>query len=296
MYDNFETFMLGNFLLKDSFIILHSDSFRWMFFFILRFYRNIHWVCWGSGTVINRSIKSYISAPIKFFLYRRLKSIITLSNIDTNNLRLNFKVKNIEQISYFESVNTLFNFDKKLFSVENKLIADVFIGNNSSAINSYLPLVVLLKKFKNQIKITAMLNYDLVKNETYNNLISFGKLNYHTNFSTDESFYDLKDYPRYIDRCDIYICAIEEQTGLGAIYSALKLGKKIFLAGNNFDYIKSLGCKINHVDEIPKMKVEAFLEPLSLEIQYHNFDVIMNILNDDKLIAKWQFFYNKYRH
>lgn len=293
-FDNDEHFFYENTLSNKSFVILHSDSYNWKVFFYRKKFRNIHWVCWGSGVDVKINVKSIISYVFRILLYRSLKSIITLSIEDKQKLKKKFFVKNLDNISYFESVNDLFSFNKENLKAEYKSEVSVFIGNNSSAISTYVQLLKSLKRFNKNIKITAMLNYDLVKNQTYKELLEVGSNIYGINFKTDEKLYDLKDFPSYINKCDIYVCSVEEQTGLGAIYAALKLGKKIFLNGNNFNFITSLGCKVFHVDELHAMDVKKFLAPMLLEEQYLNFDVIMSALSDDKLIEKWNTFYNKY--
>lgn len=296
LFDNNSAFFKKSKLKKDAFIILHSDSYNWKIHFSKNNFKNVHWICWGSGVDVKLNLKSLVSYLLKILIYARFRSIITLSLKDKEKLQKKFRIKNVENISYFESVNDLFDFNKKNLKSEYKKEVSVFIGNNSSAISTYLPLLRKLEVYKSSINITAMLNYDLAKNNIYKELLEVGLDIYGLNFKTDENFYSLKDFPLYINKCDIYVCSVEEQTGLGAIYSALKLGKKIFLAGNNYEYITSLGCKISHVDEIEKMKVEDFIRPLPLEIQYYNFDLIMTCLSDDKLIEKWQLFYNKYRN
>jgi hypothetical protein len=277
-----------------SFIILHSDSIPWKMYFLYKNYKNVHWVCWGSGTKVLFKIKSLLSWFLKFILYMRLKSIITLSSNDAINLKKYFHIKSIEQISYIDGVNDLYVFNRDALCEISKEVVSVFIGNNSTCIKSYLPLLKILEKFSNSCTVTAMLNYDLLKDNTYNHLVEFGKLKFQDNFTTDEKLYELKDFPKYMNSCDIYICSVEEQTGLGAIYAALKLGKKLFLAGNNYKFLTSLGCKVNHVDELKLIAYDGFAKPLPLIVQYQNFDIISDYLSVERLREKWKLFYQKY--
>lgn len=293
-FNTSESFYKNNLIKKSAFVIIHSDSYNWQIFFHRNNFKNVHWICWGSGVDVRTNLKSLISYSFKILLYSRLKSIITLSIKDKEKLKKKFFVKNVHNIPYFESVNDIFNFTEENLRLEYKDNISVFIGNNSSAISTYLSLLHTLQIFREGILITAMLNYDLVKNDTYFNLLKAGSNIYGSNFNTDEKLYPLKDFPSYIDKCDIYICSVEEQTGLGAIYAALKLGKKIFLNGNNFDYITSLGCKVYHVNELQSLDIDSFKAPLKLEEQSNNFKIIMNVLSDDKLIEKWNSFYKQY--
>ena len=93
-----------------------------------------------------------------------------------------------------------------------------------------------------------------------------------------------------MNNCDIYICAAQKQSGLGAIYTCLRLGKKVFLTEINYEWIKSLGCHIFSVDEIDKMEPEDFLEDLSYEEKINNYRAIKSYLNIEQILKKWNEF------
>ena len=90
-----------------------------------------------------------------------------------------------------------------------------------------------------------------------------------------------------MNKCSHYLCNEHSQTGLGAIYTCLQLGKKIFLAGANYDWISSLGCKIYHIEEINNMSYEEFVTPLSNDIICHNMEIMKRLEDIDTKVNAW---------
>lgn len=279
---------------KDAFIVMHGDSFKRMLFFYLRGFSNFHWVCWGSGLKNNKTLKSFVSKFVKEKIYKRFKSIVLLNQQDEIELVKRYEIKNTSILTYPMKLYEMDYFKKERIQIERKGLGNsVYLGNNPACINSYLTLIEELKKYKNLIRVNCMLNYEYVKNSKYFSLIEKGKSNFESNFKANTKFYDLKDYPTYMDQCDIYICGEKRQTGLAAIYTTLKLGKKLFLDGNNYDFIKSLGCKVFKVSEIGEMLLLEFLQPLEVKEKEQNFDIIFNYLSPDKILSEWETFFNE---
>ena len=118
------------------------------------------------------------------------------------------------------------------FDKTNKPV--VFLVNSQYWINSYIDMLPRLHKYKGRIKIQCMLNYPFKKAENYYELVKLGRSIFGDDFGTNEDYYsDRKDYINYMNSCDIYICSVDKQTGLGAISTCLQLGKKIILKMTN---------------------------------------------------------------
>jgi len=271
---------------KNNYILLHGVPYHWMLYFTLFGFKNVNWICWGTGAKINDNIKSKLSAPLKKLIYKRFDKVITLMEQDSKSLKEDFGI-NSTVIPYM-GLHYKFPYSRDHLE-KNKLDVNniVYIGNNSSALSTYQPMIEKLSKFNKKIKVKCMLNYSFKKSKMSDNLIKRGQELFGENFSIDTKLYSLNEYYEYMDKCDIYICAVEKQTGLSAIYTALRLGKKLFLKGKNYEWIKSLGCKVFHVDGIDTMNIEDFTKPLPLATKYHNHALIIELLNEDKLINKW---------
>ncbi|HAV01759.1 MAG TPA: hypothetical protein DCW95_00920, partial [Chryseobacterium sp.] len=217
----------------DSLILLHGDSYTRMLYFYLKRFTNVHWVCWGSGTKINNSFKSLLSSLLKKNIYNNLRSVIALTEIDKLELKRNFGLSNIYTMPYLGSVDNMQQFKiEDLNKPIKKATNIIYIGNNSSCLPTYNEVVHKLKKYAPAVEVQCMLNYDLNKNEEYDKVERDGFSFFGNKFRFNTEYYELKDYPNYMDKCDIYICNADRQTGLAAIYMTLILGKKLFLTGN----------------------------------------------------------------
>lgn len=278
--------------LRSNKFVLHGVPYLWMIIFLF-VSKKVNWVCWGAGASINKkNWKSVIFTPFKKVLYQNFKKIGVLIPQDEDSLKKDFGVKNITLLSYFGSIG---KFPYKIEDIKKtsfpKNTYTIYLGNNSSCLGSYLPLCERLHKFKETVRINCMLNYSFKETENSVILRQRGNELYGENFNMDTKLYPLHEYYDYMNRCDIYICNVKGQSGLGAIFTSLRLGKKVFLSGTNYLFIKSLGAIIFHVDEIEHMSNESFFEELSYDNRLKNFSVIDKYLDKETVINKWKEFF-----
>lgn len=284
MYFAFSLKELESFLpSKSVIIILHSINLEYTFFLLKNKYVNVNGVFWGSGIRLN-NLKNYLFYPIKFLLYHQFKTIVTLMQPDKISLQNNYGLKNVKLIPYIGERELILRTDIFNDFIDGNII---YIGNNSSCLASYLKLSKgVLWRFRQVANIRFMLNYDLSYSEEYHKLLIFCK-KYYNSSKLDTDFYNIKEYIDYMNKCSIYICGEDRQTGLGAIYTLLNLGKKIFLQGNNYLWIKSLGCHIYHIDDIKKMSYQQLISPLNLRHKKENRNIIRKFENTDCKIDMW---------
>lgn len=280
---------LGKLVSKDDHIILHSlipDICKYIFF---HSYKNVSVVCWGSGIKLV-TFKNYLLYPLKFLLYRSFKYMITLMEPDKTYLQEKYFLKKVINQPYIgEREYELDKYMKtRTFVEDSKSLRNVYVGNNSTCINSYLEIAEnSLVSYKNDISLQFMFNYDYCQDATsVIRLKRFCDITYPT-YSFNTELYGLSEYASYIDKCDIYICGEDRQTGLAAIYTALRLGKKIYLKGNNYDWITSLGCIVHHTNELKKISSDEFLSRDSDSIIENNRKVIENFENIETKIEAW---------
>ncbi len=273
-------------------IIFHAGSYLQMLIAQL-LCKNINWVCWGAGAGKPKSLKGKIFFCIKKCIYNKFNKIVVLMTPDKLSIEsvYNVSADKINVIPYMSSRT------KDYSDIYSKLRSEhvygengkylILLGNNNFSKRSYIELIKLLSKYKGKILVQCMLHYSLEKDDTYYELINIGKEIFGDDFRSNEEFYEFDDYLKYMNKCDIYICGEDKQTGLGAIASCLRLGKKIYLAGYNYDWITSeYGAKIFHVDEInDKLEFEDFVRDISLEEKDFNYQSIEK--NKDKNIFLW---------
>lgn len=258
---------------KNQCFLLHGVPYEYIACCVFANVRNLNWVCWGAGARINRkSIKSLLFTPIKRFLYKRFCSVIALMTGDKTSLETDFKLDNVKVIPYYSiKHNKLRDMFYTLLSTPsvNKNKVKVLLGNNGWCLPTYYDLLKKISKYSASIEVHCMLQYPEVKDEEKIKITEFGRSLFGANFYLDLEILSTEDYIHYINTFDIYICGCEEQSGLGAVSTCLKLGKKIYLTGLNYDWIISQKFYIFHVNDIDK---DDFLIELSQEDKKYNIN------------------------
>ena len=151
----------------------------------------------------------------------------------------------------------------------------VLLGNNPTCIGGYIQTLPLLEPYKGKIVVKCMLNYSLVKDESYERLVRLGTSLFGDDFMTSEEYYENRDdYLRFINDIDIYICPVERQSGLGAIDYCMRLGKKVYISGKNYAWEVSQGAEVFHLDLLRKgMSFEEFSQELPQEAKSQNYQI-----------------------
>lgn len=267
---------------RKSSILFHAGSYHWFILAILLGCKKLNWVCWGSGASSGKGFKSRLMKPVKCWIYNRFDSIITLMDGDRETIIRDFHVSpsKIHTISYMstgEGKNKLDLLAEQLMQQQRKKKDKivVLLGNNPTCIEGYIQTLPLLEPYKGKIVVKCMLNYSLVKDKSYERLMRLGTSLFGDDFISSEEFYeDRSEYLRYINDIDIYICPVERQSGLGAIMYCLRLGKKIYITGKNYDWIVSQGAKVFHFDLLKKgMSFDDFSQELPQEVKLRNYQV-----------------------
>jgi len=270
---------------KDEPFLLHGTTYALIYKLISYKFTNLNWVCWGRGSRINyKNYKSILFTPIKYFLYNKFNSVVTLLDGDKNSLTKQFYLKNVVTIPYYsESSKEL---EEYICSLKNNYIdcdiKKIYLGNSGHCAEDYIYILDILKPYANKIEVHCMLSYGIDSGSSkWNVLAEKGKDLFGSNFYMDNKYYSYKDYLQYMNEASAYICLRSNQTGLGAIYTMLLLGKKIFINGDNYNHLKQLGAYVTSIQDIEN----SLLFPLSIQEKDKNFHVINNLGNSYK--NKW---------
>ena len=269
---------------RENTILHHGESFLYfvaLFSFIFRIH-SLNWVCWGDAVKISKGGRSVFFNPFKIFFYNKFHSIITLMEDDKFSIIKDFKypAEKIRTIAYAQD-GEMNNRDRacaKIRSEKNKVFDKVRVlaGNNPGNIPYYNCIIDLLSSFNGKIEIHFMMNYSVVKNKQYEEFIEHGKSVFGNDFYSDEDFFtDPELYACYMNSYDIYICANPKQTGLGALYTMLQLGKKIYITGKNYNWLqKGIGSIVYDISDISDFN--DFVRPLTNEEQDYNNQQILD--------------------
>lgn len=299
-YGNSKYFFLGKLSdiytlpddIKKGMILSHGFSYRDCFYLKLHGFKNVHWICWGESVVAGKSLLSRIFRPIKKFMMKKLNGIITLMGPDKERLTENYNLNNVYYISYVPCVSN-YQFSAAFFE-QDTVYNKVLLGNNTDCIPYHGTILDNLKKFAGRIKVDCLLNYSLIKDDCFNYLYNKGKDYFGDDFNVIETFMTQDEYIDFLKGYDVYICNMPEQTGLGAIHRCLRLGKKLFLNGANYDYVTQIGCFLNHVRDLETISFDEFISPLTKEQKVHNLNSVNTVLDYSVLTTKWNQYIKKF--
>lgn len=258
-------------------ILFHAGSYSDFLLAFASGCRNVNWVCWGSGASKRNNIKSKMSAPLKSWIYRRFHTIVTLMEEDRMSIIRDFMVRpeQIKTIPYafHEGLSLRGEICLRLLKEKREVRREkpiVLLGNNPGNLNCYIQLMNILSPFKGRIRVHCMMNYSLNKDQRYEDFIKHGMALFGDDFQSDEEFYyGAENYANYMNRCDIYMCGSPNQSGLGALYTVLQLGKKVYITGKNFEWAtKECGAVVFNVSDV--FDYDDFVKPLTEEQKIHN--------------------------
>lgn len=282
--------------LSDHAILIHGN-FSTMFYFSLNLrlmkYSNINWVCWGNIYFLykDRNIRFYrLRNAIYKRIYKNYSNIICLMQEDCDELKKLYKLNNTLFLPYYDEAPLIIDkLNLKGIKMHNDI--RILLGNSGRCIDSYYEDLVKLRIHrKNNISIDCMLNYGSTENQN-SDLIKFATLIFGVKFIAHTVVWQKEEYYNFMSKFDIYISSRKTQSGLGAIYIQLLLGKKVYLAGKNFEHLKNSGTIVFHSDQLSELSFKDLCFPLTSEEKKHNKSVIMGLLDIETLTYKWDQFY-----
>ena len=251
---------------KDSCIIQHARNRKLLMFFVRHRYKNVSYVSWGGDFFKKNNIAQKIKECLKIVMFSYYRSIVALNPIEFSYFKNILHQKIVFNIPYLISseqnvdlINTLWNEN----SVNKFKITDrvkVYLGNNGSRINTYFQLLDDLYHLKDKIEIHCMIHYCLTDNVLFDKLTNKAAEMYGDKCIFHMNTYSYKDYIKFMNHCDVYICYHKDgQTGIGAILNCLFLGKKVFIAGVNYNYITSLGFLVEKSDNVKNYSIDQLI-------------------------------------
>lgn len=285
--DNSDLSNIINIINLNSCILLHGPTYKFIFRIFKLGYKKVNWVCWGKGARINfNNYKSIIATPLKYLLYHRFKYIASLLEADEMTLRKHYGLRNVEVLAYYSENSLLRSF--ALRDINNsKGLYTVYLGNNDYCVDDYSRILDKLIPYKGKIEIHCMASYgspsmkEKIEQLKLKGLKLFGNC-----FFIDQMYLSYEDYVAYMNKADVYISGSKKQSGLGAIYTMLALGKKIYIAGDNYNHVKLHNYIVYNIDELD----EQFYLSNPKSIIEHNRALFFN--SESRNMQEWRNFLN----
>lgn len=133
----------------------------------------------------------------------------------------------------------------------------LLIGNSSWSVDAYDDFLKT-HRFDGWGKIICMLNYGM--ENAQERVVDFIE-KYHQRFGSAFSPWTetvpIEQYKETMKNSAFYVCPAAWQTGLGAIYTGVWMGKTLFLRGDNYEWAKILGLKVYNIDDISDFSYDA---------------------------------------
>lgn len=269
---------------KDK-LILHGGSslfgkrdFLWTLFFIRgrRFCKRIILIVWNGGTLElrkNRHFGFILLNLIKKRVFSGLGYLITLSFDDENRAKSLYPAANVITTNLIMDHYKIFNRFKKKGGRDKKV--KIMVSHSAFEHNNHFKTFELLAPFGHEnIQVICPLSYG---NRAYQEkIIEQGKKLFNEKFVYYRELLPLADYYALLGTLDIFIASSRIQTGLHVVLFGLCTGLKMYLRGNNLNYVEKLGFKTNRVSELNAVSFEEFIRPITSK----------NLSNNDKLARK----------
>ena len=249
----------------------------------------INFVCWGFGKELIGNLYLKIRAKISYMAFSNIVCLMTpeldiLKEIVSDN-------QTLRKLSYFDSLLSYAKNESKKERLKLDL-PKLLLGNSGRHILEYDAFLSKIDINAVQGSISCMINYGASESEIeifeskWVNFINSGKLILLKDIVSQE------EYVKMMNKYDMYISPKESQTGLGAIYCSLLLGKKIYITGTNYEFISSLGCKISTLDSVFEDMQTKNIYLLENE-KTINKEIVERLLNKDFQSQKWEQFFDE---
>lgn len=274
---------------KNQKLIIHGivlkELWIWLYTISKANLNKVTWVCWGAGVNWLPGVRGVVLNYMRRVMYNRIGNIIALMQPDCKSLKEKFHCKNVIVSPYY---SRMCEFEYHSFSRVNKNIYPIRIkvGNNAGGANNHLKSFELLQNFAEQdIKIITPLGYGNEANRQ--NILECGKKLFGAKYTPLTDLLTQDEYISYLyDNVDILLYHAEIQLGLFNIYTCLNGGKKLYLNGINYEWIKHLGFHVYHVNDIKSF--EEFATPLTQQQMLRNRTLLHDILGNRTLIRNWK--------
>lgn len=273
---------------RNDLLVFHGMTMRCLLSLLIhciRGHKKLCYVNWGYVNIINRAansgIRKIVSRIKNFFLIKEIRAfhIITLIEPDKRVLSV-YKPQSINSIPYpFSQKNFVFSENRN-----NRNI--MLLGNSRWYIQSYIDLIQMLPECDNDNFVNILFSYGpSPKKEEENKLVSLLKNKFKDNYNLIQDFFPLEKYVELIANSTCYVCNHNRQTGLGAIFSAIRIGRDVFVKGSNLLWLRKIGVKAFSIQNLVRDYPD--IPRLSIEDLKHNREILLSFYHPERIVPLW---------
>lgn len=288
---------------KKNIVVLHGHNRLWgreelLWILILlrgkKFCKKIIFIIWnGTMLELKKSMKAKIRNVIKSKAFNRFGTLMTISFDDEKKARNNFPHANVitgntpmDHYSIFNSYKL--NQQNKMEKEQKKRI---MVSHSAFKHNNHLDTFRLLS-FARKENCTIICPLSYGDKEYQEKVIKEGENRFENQFKYYYELLALSEYYKLLASIDIFIAGCEIQSGLHVVYFGLCTGIKMYLRGNNYNFVRDMGFVTNHYDELKKCSYQDFVKPLNKEVLMNNEVIAKRFFNPIEKINVWKKLYS----
>ena len=272
---------------RKSPIVFHGVYYSfWALLLHCGYFANVSWVCWNWRTPVRPPLLTPrgIHYHIKRYAMRGHRSIVCLMSPDSEEVK-EYTALSADKICTMPYPSAISAPRDVRHELETPI--RILLGNNAYLLTLYPKIVDALGEAGVPVEVCIMVPYganDAAVSDFKKNLSPAG--NVHISYWSDMVSAD--EYLERLATFDYYVCPAVQQSGLGAIYRAMRLGAVCFLDGANYEWIKSSGGIVFHISELGEKLRQRTL--LSGQDRTSNKDTISRITDT---LPLWDEFFVK---
>ena len=223
-------------------------------------------------------------------LYKELDNKEAVNHDIGQKIKEWFNLSNVIISGYIRDTYNEFKVYSKLID-ESHDFKRIMISHSSFSHNYHIAIFDLLGRFKDEnLEIICPLSYGSIEYREI--VISRGEQIFGDKFKYYDKLLSRSEYHNLLASIDIYISNALMQTGLYVIAFCICTGKKLYLRGNNYNWMTHLGFKVNNVKEIGQLSYNDFINPVEDDWQASNDLLAREVYSAKPKIEDWKLFYS----
>lgn len=251
--------------------------------------KRISWICWGDIPRMefpsNRLMQQYYQFKTRLCV-RLYDQIITLMTSDKRTIESAFKIARPIIVQPYPARGDVFELKPELTGRR------ILLLGNSASLIMYYPEVLDAIDITGWDEIICMLNYGHEsKQDEVDVFVQKYKERFGKKFNPWRKVVPYEEYLNVLSKSTIYASPCPRQIGLGAIYPMIAMGKKVFVNGSNYQWLKDLGVVAFNLMTENLADTDQMCQPLKSTEKIHNISILHEILEIKNNMRRWDRIY-----
>ncbi len=207
-------------------------------------------------------------------IYKKLDAILMVNKYEYDELRGLFYLPKLIEMKFTNHEHEIGE-----FRVVKEKLNNVIIGNNAGSLNNHIDIINIIKRVESKSNFEFNLFFSYGNEPVYAEKLK-KSLTEMKNVKLLVDFYDKEAFESIYEKSAALVINSYRQNALGNIFTAIKVGCKIYLnsRGTTYKWLIAEGFIISEIEELEAdLKIENIR--LTLEEQQHNIDCFISVLD-----------------